>query len=365
MMDVNYESLARKIVNKCMRIKENEVVLLTGGVYNFDLIEAIAVNIRKVGAWPVTRVTTDSLSRRTIAETPVKYLRKEPRYFLKWLDDIDAHIGVDPYMDPTTLATLSEKRLGISRQANRRVNDKFTKMGTRWTAIGYPTKEKAKMFKLSFTEFWDMFWSAMNVNYDAMYKRGSKVARALRARKKVHITSDKGTDLAFRITGRKPLIDDGIISPQDVRNKDVGNNLPCGEVFLAPVETSANGRAVFDLAFWRGNKIVDIDVDFKRGKLSRIKARRNEKLLKEVIANSQGQKDRIGEFGIGINPKVKKAVGYTITDEKIIGTIHIAVGENRGYGGKNEATLHWDFVMMHPTVEVDGRTIMRNGKLAV
>jgi len=231
--------------------------------------------------------------------------------------------------------------------------------------MGYPTKEKAKMFNMSFPKFWDMFWDAMNVNYDAMYKRGAKVARALRGKKKVHISSDRGTDLTFRITGRKPLIDDGVISPQDLRNKDVGNNLPCGEVFLAPVETSASGRAVFDLAFWRGNKITDIDVDFKRGRLSRMKAKKNEKLLKDVIANSHGQKDRIGEFGIGINPRVKKAVGYTITDEKIVGTIHIAVGENRSMGGKNESTLHWDFVMMRPTVEVDGKTLMKNGKLSV
>jgi aminopeptidase len=365
MMEVNYESLAKKIVNKCMRIKEDEVVMLGGGVYNMDLLEAIAVNIRKVGAWPFLRVTTDSMYKRSISDIPIKYLKKEPKYLTKWLDDIDANIGIDPFMDPASLSTLSEKRLGLSRQAGRKLNDKFTKLGIRWTAIGYPTKERAKMFGIPFSQFWDMFWDAMNVNYDAMYKRGAKVAKALRGKKEVHISSDKGTDLTFKITGRKPLIDDGVVSATDIRNKDVGNNLPCGEVFLAPVETSAKGRAVFDLAFHRGNKITDIDVDFTRGKLSRIKAKKNEKLLKEVIANSQGQKDRIGEFGIGINPKVKKAIGYTITDEKITGTIHIAVGENRSYGGKNEATLHWDFVMMRPTVEVDGKTIMKSGKLSV
>jgi aminopeptidase len=362
MMEVNYESLARKIVNKCMRIKENEVVMLGGGVYNMDLLEEIAVSIRKVGAWPFLRVTTDNLYKRSISDIPLKYLKKEPKYLTKWLDDIDANIGIDPFLDPASLSTLSEKRLGLSRQAGRKLNDKFTKLGIRWTAIGYPTKERAKMFGIPFSKFWDMFWDAMNVNYDAMHKRGAKVANALKGKKEVHISSDKGTDLTFKITGRKPLIDDGVISATDIRNKDVGNNLPCGEVFLAPVETSAKGRAVFDLAFNRGNKITDIDVDFTRGKLTRIKAKKNEKLLKEVIANSQGQKDRIGEFGIGINPKVKEAIGYTITDEKITGTIHIAVGENRSYGGKNEATLHWDFVMMRP---VDGKTIMKSGKLSV
>ncbi|MCK4455798.1 MAG: aminopeptidase, partial [Thermoplasmata archaeon] len=113
MMEVNYEALARKIVNKCMRIKENEVVMLSGGMYNMDLLEAVTVNIRKAGAWPFLRVTTDSMYKRLISDIPIKYLKKEPKYFMKWIDDIDAHIGIDPFMDPTALSSISEKRMGI------------------------------------------------------------------------------------------------------------------------------------------------------------------------------------------------------------------------------------------------------------
>lgn len=91
-------------------------------------------------------------------------------------------------------------------------------------------------------------------------------------------------------------------------------------------------------------------------------AEENEELSHEVIENSQGDKEVIGEFGIGINPEVKKAIGYTITDEKIIGSIHIAIGENRMFGGENESSLHWDLVMLDPSFEVDGTGVMENGE---
>lgn len=365
MMKVDYESVARKIVNKCMRVKENEVIVVRGGIHNFELAERIAVNVRKKGAFVVFQTYSDELMRRTFQEVPIKYLKRTPKFWLKWYDDVDGMISIDPTCDPRTMAQVSETRMGANRQAMQKVMDKVEERGIRWTGMGYPTKELAATFGVPYNQFWDMFWQAINVNYDKLYERGKKVAGAFKGADEVHLTSRKGTDLTFSVKKRKPLIDDGVISAEDVRNRDVGNNLPCGEVFMAPVETSANGRAVFDLAFRKGKRIEDIDIMFKNGRIAKSKAKKNEKLFKDVIKNSHGNKDRIGEFGIGINPKVNKAIGYVITDEKIIGTIHIAVGENRGMGGKNRSDLHWDMVMMKPNIEVDGKKIMSNGRFLI
>jgi aminopeptidase len=365
MMQVNYESVAKKIVNKCMRVKEGEVIVVRGGIHNFELAEKIAVNVRKKGAFVLFQTYSDELTRRMYQEVPMKYLKKTPKFWLKWYEDVDGAISIDPTCDPRSLSAVSESRMGAAREGSRKIQDKFIQEEIRWTGMGYPTKELAATFGVPYAQFWDMFWKAVNVNYDKLYERGKTIAKAFKGADKVHLTSKKGTDLTFSVKNRKPLIDDGVISPEDIRNKDVGNNLPCGEVFFPPVETSANGRAVFDLAFRKGKKIEDIDVTFKKGRIVKAKAKKNEKLFKEVIKNSQGDKDRIGEFGIGINPKVTKAIGYVITDEKIIGTIHIAVGENRMFGGKNESTLHWDMVMMKPDIEVDGKKIMSNGKFLI
>lgn len=365
MMKVDFEAIARKIVNKCMRVKENEVIVVRSGIHNFEMNERLAVNIRKKGAFVMSQTYSDEMTRRIYEEVPVKHLKKTPKFWVKWYEDVDGAISIDPTQDPRVLSSISETRIGANREAMRKVQDKFVEAGVRWTGMGYPSKAMATTFKVPYGQFWDMFWKAINVDYDRLYKRGKSIANVLKKANKVHLTSKKGTDLTFSIKNRKILVDDGVISAEDIRNKDVGNNLPCGEVFTAPVETSANGKAVFDLAFTRGNKIQDIELTFKKGKVVKAKARTNEKLLNEVIRNSPGDKDRIGEFGIGINPKVNKAIGYLITDEKIIGTIHIAIGENRGMGGKNKSTLHWDMVMMRPDIVVDGREVMTNGKFKI
>jgi len=365
MMNVNFETIAKKVVNKCMRVKENEVIIVRGGLHNFELAERIAVNVRKKGAFVVFQTYSDELTRRMYQEVPIKHLKRTPKFWLKWYDDVDGLISIDPTCDPRSLAAVPETRIGASRQASRKIMDKVEEKGIRWTGMGYPTKELAATFGVPFNQFWDMFWRAVNVDYDKLYQRGKILAKAFRNADMVRLTSKRGTDLTFSVKKRKTLIDDGVISPEDLRNKDVGNNLPCGEVFMAPVETSANGRAVFDLAFRKGKRIEDIDITFKDGRMVKSKAKKNGRLFKDVVKNSQGDKDRIGEFGIGINPRVNKAIGYIITDEKIIGTVHIALGENRGMGGKNESTLHWDMVMMKPDIEVDGKKIMSNGKFLI
>ncbi|MFO8109036.1 MAG: aminopeptidase [Thermoplasmata archaeon] len=362
MLKVDLEEVAEKVVNKCMLVKEGEVILVNGGIHNFELVEDLAVNVRKLGAFPVVMAKTDRLEQRTVDEVDIEYLKRTPEYYLRWLEDIDGIISIDSSKDPRKMAALPEVKVGAARSGKRPINNKFQEEKIRWTGIGYPTKEKADMYGIDYEEFWNMFWRAVDTDYDLLRENGEKLAEKLNSGNKVHITSDNGTDLKFSIKDRHILVDDGIVSPEDVARGDIGNNLPCGEVFCAPVESSANGEAYFDLAFYRGNKIKGIHAVFKNGKLVEASAEENEEVFNEVIENSQGDKDIIGEFGIGINPEVTKAIGYTITDEKIIGSIHIAIGENRMFGGKNESTLHWDLVMLDPSFEVDGVQVMQKGE---
>jgi aminopeptidase len=363
MIVVDYEGIARKVVNICMGIKKGEVIFVQGGVHNFELVEDIAVNIRKVGAFPVVTVSTDRLRKRITEEVDIEYLKMTPEHIVKWLDEVSGYINVDSSVDPRTLMALDEAKVGAQEAALQPVQNKFIERGIRWTGMGYPTPEKAQMYNVPYEEFHDMFWRAVDVDYEALRRRGWRIAQLLNGARRVELTSAKGTKLTFSLEGRQPVVDDGIISDEDIALGFVGNNLPCGEVFVAPVEDSAEGRAVFDLAFYRGHRIADIDLTFEGGQVTKMAAAENEEVFRERIKNATGGKDVIGEFGIGINPEVHRAVGYTITDEKIIGSIHIALGENRHFGGKNESSLHWDLVMMHPTVIADGTILMEEGKL--
>lgn len=147
----------------------------------------------------------------------------------------------------------------------------------------------------------------------------------------------------------------------------MGLNLPCGEVFICPIEETAEGTVLFDVPtnYW-GHKITNLKLQFNKGKIVNYDAEQGKKQFSDVLASATGDKDKIAEFAIGLNPKAQ-FINDILVDEKVLGTIHIAIGDNKGpaYGGKNSSSIHWDFVMTKPTVEVDSRTIMENGKLKV
>jgi aminopeptidase len=363
MITVDFDSVAETIVRECMRIKAGETILLTGGIYGLELLEDLAVAIAKQKAHYLIVPSTDRLQKRVLLEADIDFLRESPKLLLELTDVIDGRIAIDLMQDPRVLQEVPEDRIGARRQASRPLNDTLIERNVRWTGMGYPTPEKAKIFGIDYELFHDMFWKAVETDYEKMCDEGKRLADFLRD-STIHVTTDR-TDLRFSLTGRPILIDDGIISDEDIRIGDVGNNLPAGEVFCAPVESSVEGRAFFEEAFYNGEKIEGIDITVRKGMVVDVSCERNEHLFKDVLRNAQGDKNVIGEFGIGLNPEVKKVTGYTITDEKIIGSIHIALGENRGFGGQNESSLHWDLVMMHPTVTVDERIIMEEGKFRV
>jgi aminopeptidase len=205
-----------------------------------------------------------------------------------------------------------------------------------------------------------MFWRSLLLDYQELRRRADQVAAALEDADWVHLTSPKGTDMRMRITGRPLDKDIGVVT-DDAKL----SNLPAGEVCLAPHEDDAEGTVVFDLAFWNGTRIEDLEVAFENGVARPVKAATGFETFAGVLANATGAGDVIGELGIGLNPEVGEPCGYMLTDEKILGTVHIAVGDNRMLGGVNDSSLHWDLLVMRPTVEVDGRPLMIDGRLTV
>lgn len=363
MIQVDFDSIAKTIVTQCMRVKEGETILVSGGLYCWELVEDIVVSIAQQNAFYIIFPYTDRLRTRVLTEVDLEFLKKTPAHMKKIAHLIDGRIGIDQLKDPRTLQRVPEERLGARKQASRPIQDILVERKVRWTGMGFPTQEKAELYGINYEIFHDTFWKAVNVDHEKMYNTGKLISNALKD-SKIHITTDK-TDLEFSLVKRPIFIDDGIISERDIAINDVGNNLPAGEVFCAPVEISANGRAFFDAAFYNGKKISGINILFKNGKIQEVSCDENEEVFNEVLEHSHGQKDVIGEFGIGLNPEVNTPTGYTIMDEKIIGSIHIALGENRGFGGANESSLHWDLVMMRPTVRADEKIIMEEGSLII
>jgi aminopeptidase len=143
----------------------------------------------------------------------------------------------------------------------------------------------------------------------------------------------EGTDLVLGVGGRTWI------------NSDGRRNMPSGEVFTGPVETSASGRIFFDVpSSPRGVEVAGISLEFRDGVVVSGSAERGDDVLQAMLAADDGAR-RLGEIGIGTNTGIDRPVGAILFDEKIGGTVHLALG--RSYpetGGTNESAIHWDMV---------------------
>ncbi|OYT47723.1 MAG: leucyl aminopeptidase [Desulfurococcales archaeon ex4484_42] len=207
----------------------------------------------------------------------------------------------------------------------------------------------------------DIFIDGMSVDYNIVKDYCNRILKALEGAKEIRVTTPLGTDITFSVEGRKFLADTGILT-----EKGAFGNLPAGEVFVAPLEGTANGVIVFDGAIAGLGKITTpVKVTVKDGFAVKFEGGDEARKLEEIL-KSVGKKEafNIAEFGIGTNP-CAKIVGNVLMDEKVYKTIHIALGDNSTIGGKVKAGIHIDGIITKPTVYVDGRTIIKDGEWQV
>ena len=205
---------------------------------------------------------------------------------------------------------------------------------------------------MSLSEYRDFVYGAILLDVDEQHNRMEKLATIMKAADRVKLIGDR-TNLEFSIEGRIPVISDPV------------HNVPSGEVFTAPLDTSTNGEIYFDLPAIRlGREVRGVHLNFKDGNAVDVSAEQNEDFLKEQLNIDEGAK-RLGEFGVGMNLRITRFTKNILFDEKIGGTIHLAMG--RAYkenGGTNESILHWDFIknMRQGSIIMDGKTIQNNGR---
>ncbi|MFH1229621.1 MAG: aminopeptidase, partial [Candidatus Aenigmatarchaeota archaeon] len=229
--------------------------------------------------------------------------------------------------------------------------------------IGFPTQENAKAMKIPYDKLCKIFWSTMNADGEEMYKFNNKLLKKLKNADKIRIVGEK-TDIAFSVKGRFFFNSCGIIE----KKGEMGYiNLPDGELFVPPVENSVEGEIYFDLPcmYHYGKQVEGVWLKFKNGRLVKYKVYKGLRDFEDIYKNASGDKDKIGELGIGTNPNARPTGGMIIVDEKIRGTIHMAIGSNDHFGGKNDATIHWDFFKTMgkgSRMFVDGKVFMKDGK---
>jgi aminopeptidase len=207
----------------------------------------------------------------------------------------------------------------------------------------------------------DVMIRGMNADYKAISKRTIKLQKILEKGKKVRVTAPSGTDISFEITGRKVIPSKGLFHA-----KGESGNLPTGETFLAPIEGTSNGVFVVDgsMAGLGLIKNANIRIEVENGYATKITGGTLAIKLKLMLDKVGKEARNIAEFGIGTNDSAKLS-GVLLEDEKVMGTIHIAVGNNVSMGGSVNVPIHLDGVIKKPTVWMDGRLLMKDGKLLI
>ena len=204
----------------------------------------------------------------------------------------------------------------------------------------------------------EMFIETMNIDYGKVKEYCEKMRKALEGVKIVNVKSPSGTDVTMSIEGRQIIVDTGIL-----HNKGDFGNLPAGEVFVAPLEETANGVIIFDGSM-AGIGILKepIKIEVKNGYAVKITGGAEAGQLKKIL-ESTGTKEayNIAELGLGCNYEAK-IVGNILEDEKVYETVHIALGDNSTIGGKIRAGIHLDGLIKNPTLICDRKEIVKDGK---
>lgn len=201
----------------------------------------------------------------------------------------------------------------------------------------------------------------MNADYKEISERSIKLKKILETGNEIKVTAPAGTDISFSIKGRTAIASKGLFHA-----KGESGNLPTGETFLAPVEGTANGVFVTDGSFAGLGLIknTNIRIEVADGYATKVTGGVLAKKLVKMLDDVGKDARNIAEFGIGTNDSATLS-GVLLEDEKVMGTVHIALGNNVSMGGSVNVPLHLDGVIKKPTVWMDDKLLMKNGKLLV
>src|SRR3972149_2276387 len=303
------------------------MVLIETWQHTIDLASDIALECYRTGAKPMITLMTDRLWWNALEQLPDQYIRKPPRHILNAADSITVWILLGGPQDPTKFREIPATRLESYFEGEKPVLDKTfeKKVRTAEVLLGQITPERARTYDLDYVRWLKMTEDAIKTDYSKMAELGRKIANRLERGSRIHLTSRTGTDLKFDITKRPVHVQDGIVDQEDIGRGLVSTRLPSGKVEVAPLEDSAQGTIVFEA--------------------------------------TKGDKANIGQFVVGLNPRVE-LIGYT-TDELALGTASVGVGENRGIGGKNDSSFAFSGTIERPTIAINGSTVMENGRISL
>jgi aminopeptidase len=362
MVDQRIEKLARLCVHYSVDVKPKEKVVIRGSTAAAPLITEIYKECLLADAYPwiLPNLGADYLFLKLAKKHQLEYVSPFTKFIFE-NTDVDIAIFCEP--NPKRLTNIDPAVIRANQASSSELMGIYFKRvyeGTlRWTGLPYPISDQAQEASMALPEYEDFVYGSCLVDeenpiaeWEKIRAKQEETCNFLNRAESIRVVGED-TDLTFKTKGRKWI------------NGSGEQNMPDGEVFTSPVDDSANGEIRFTFpGIYLGREVEDISLIFKNGEIIKASAAKGEDLLKELI-KIEGA-NRIGETAIGTNYSINRFTKNMLFDEKMGGTVHVAIGfAFPESGGINKSAIHWDILKdMRKDGEIyaDGELFYKNGR---
>jgi aminopeptidase len=353
------QKLARVLVDYSVEVREGEQVAVFGEVGAEPLIRALYTRLLQVGAVPVLQVQLPGMQELFFEHAGEVHYKSIPSIRRFVAEEADAEIGIKAPSNTRALANVDPARQRALAELNKPLSEIMLEKN-RWVLTLFPTEALAQEANMGLAAYEEFAFGAMGLNEDDPVRYWQEKSRE-QARLKERLEEAReirlvgpGTDLTLSVEGRKFV------------NSAGRRNMPCGEVFTGPIEDSANGHVYFGVpAAIGGREVAGVSLRFREGKVVKAGAEKGEEYLRSLLDTDAGAR-YLGEIGIGTNYGIGRASANVLFDEKLGGTVHLAIGRSyKETGGKNDSSVHTDLVCdlrEGGELYADGELIQKNGR---
>ncbi|MTI96701.1 MAG: aminopeptidase [Firmicutes bacterium] len=367
MTDPRIEKLAKLLVNYSLGIEKGQHLMIRSTALAEPLVEAVYKQAILAGAHVSTNIGLANLQEifyKHASDEQLEYLQPLQEFVT---ENFDAFLAIGADFNTKALAGVDPARIAKNRKATAKNQTRFMERAAkgelRWCYTEFPTHASAQEAGLSLSEFSEFVVGAGLLHLDnpvsewqRIDQEQEKICRWLEAKSRLRIVSTD-TDISMSIADRKWI------------NCSGRENFPDGEIFTGPVEDTVNGHIRFSFpGIYAGKEIEDIRLEFKDGKVVNASAAKGEDLLHALLDTDEGAR-YVGEVAVGTNFGIQRFSRNMLFDEKIGGTVHLAIGASYPEsGGKNESGIHWDMLCDMRTggeIYADDELIYKDGKFTI
>jgi aminopeptidase len=361
------EALAQILVRYSTHVQEGDVCVIQSTTPAEPLVQAVYEEVLRAGGLPIMQLTTEGAQSAFFSLASEDQLDWIPPTSTWVSEHADVRIGIMADVNARELSGTDPKKQARVSKARQPLMESMMRRSAagehRWALTLFPTHAYASEAGMALRDYEDFYYSACLATdgdpvtaWERQSEEVKRLADWIEGREEVHVTGP-GTDITLGVAGRRWIPCYG------------EHNMPDGEFFTGPVEDSVNGEISFSFpASYGGRTVSGVKLRFEGGKVVDATAEQGEEFLVEMLDTDEGAR-RLGEIGIGTNYGIATGTKEILLDEKIGGTVHLAVGMSYPEsGGTNNSAVHWDMVCdlrQGGALVVDGVELQRDGKFQV